>query len=108
MEPNERVEKLIQKTLEQFEQPETLPPNPYLYTRIRQRLEERRDNRGMLAANLKLALLAVLVVLNIVVAYRHFTGGEWHTRTESRQELIEILAGDLNLDSGHTNQSIIE
>jgi hypothetical protein len=108
MEPNERVEKLIQKTLEQFEQPETLSPNPYLYTRIRQRLEERRDNRGMVAANLKLALLAVLVVLNIVVAYRHFTGGERYTQTETHRELIEILAGDLKLDSDRTNTSIIE
>jgi hypothetical protein len=108
MEPNERIEKLIQKTLEQFEQPETLPPNPYLYTRIRQRLEERRDTRGMVAANFKLALLAVLVVLNIVVAYRHYTSIERYTQTETRRELIEVLAGDLNQDSDHTHTSIIE
>jgi hypothetical protein len=108
MESSERVEKLIQKTLDQFEQPDILPPNPYLYTQIRQRLEQKRETKGLLAANLKLALLAVLVLLNIVVAYRHITGMEGYTQTDARQELIEILAGDLNLNSDRAHPSIIE
>jgi len=50
MDTNARIEHLVQQTLDQFERPESLPPNPYLYTRIRQRLEARSERRGVLAA----------------------------------------------------------
>ena len=108
MKKNKKIEQEVLKTMDLFQQRETLPPNPYFYYRIRQRLEERNTEREILSGILKPALLTLLILFNIFTAYWYIEGSVSYTQTGTRKELIEILAGDLNLDKEQTNLFNIE
>ncbi len=41
MNKQEKIQNEIDKTLGMFEKKESLPPNPYFYTRVQQRLNEK-------------------------------------------------------------------
>ena len=108
MNKKEKIEQEIQKTLDLFDSAEKLPRNPYFYTRLQARLDERRRKRSIYSAILKPALLTVLVVVNLGTAFWYMSGGEQQYQTDSREELIDILAGDLNLDNQESDLFIIE
>ena len=96
----EKIEQEISKTLDQFEKAEELPPNPYFYTRVRQRLEDRQRQHGVFHTVMKPALLTVLVVFNLVTAVWFFSESE---QTDSRQQLIKVLANDLKMNTEQNN-----
>ncbi len=105
MNKKEKIEQEIRKTLDQFDRAEHLPANPFFYTRVQARLDEQRRKRSIYSTILKPALLTSLVVINLGTAVWYFGGSG---QSDSQQELIEILAGDLNLDENQTNLFTIE
>lgn len=108
MSKKEKIEQEIQKTLDQFENPEKLPPNPYFFTRVQARLEETRKQQSVMAAILRPALLTVLVAINLGTAFWYFSGDEQQVQIDARQELAEILQDDLTLENEENNIFIIE
>jgi len=106
MNKKEKIEQEISKTLEQFDQAEKLPPNPYFYTRVQARLEEKKRQQNVFFAILKPALIIALVAVNMSTAIWYLGGTEQKDQTNSRQELVEILAGDLELDDDQNSNFI--
>lgn len=103
MSKKEKIEREIQKTLDQFENVEQLPPNPYFFTRVQARLEETRKQQGVFSAILRPALLIALVAINLSTAILYISGTSQTEQFETRQELVEILASDLKLDDNQDN-----
>ncbi len=99
MNKKEKIEQQINKTLDQFDHAEQLPPNPYFYTRIQTHLEQQQRQQNIYSAILKpAALFTVLIVINIGTAFWYLDGNEQSYETNSQQELSELLAGDLNME----------
>jgi hypothetical protein len=108
MDTNERIELLIRETLCAFERKETLPPDPALYSRVRQRLGARNANRLDLARQWRPALFAALLLANVSLSIWYIGVAARETRVSARQELIDILAVDLNMDGGHVAPFVAE
>ena len=52
MNKQEKIQIEVDKTLSLFDKKESLPPNPYLYTRIQQQLKEKSKKEFLLIDNL--------------------------------------------------------
>lgn len=103
MNKKEKIEQEIQKTMEQFDNAEQLPPNPYFYTRVQARLEDSRKQHRILSAVLKPALFTILVAVNLSTAVWYMGSTDQTSQTDTRTELTEILAGDLKLDNNQAD-----
>ncbi len=103
MNKKDKIEQEIRKTLDQFDHAEKLPPNPYFYTRVKARIEEKNRKQGIFSTILKPALLTVLIALNLFTAAWYLGGSDQKEQTGSREQLIEILAGDLELENDQSN-----
>lgn len=103
MNKKEQIEQQVNKTLDQFEQAEQLPPNPYFYNRVQARLDESRRKQTILSAILKPALLTALVLVNFSTAFWYMGGTIQTERNENRQELVDLLTSDLNLENDQTD-----
>ncbi len=108
MNKKEKVEQEIHKTLDQFEHAEQLPANPYFYTRVQARLEETRRQQNVFSTILKPSLLMALVAINISTVFLYFSESEQQDQTNTRQELLEILANDFKLDNEQNSIFIFE
>lgn len=103
MTKKERIEREIDKTLQQFDNQEKLPANPYFYTRIQQQLDEKRKHRKIYAAIIRPAWIVLLVIINLGTALWYFRGSAENFQTDSQQQLIEVLSNDLKLNTHETN-----
>lgn len=108
MNKQEKIEEEIRKTLEAFDQKESLPPNPYFYTRVQQRIKERSGSKSTIWGFLKPALLTCLLLINVSTFIWYFSSSEDYYATDTRQELIEILSSDLNLNTNQNNIFLTE
>ena len=108
MNRKEKIEQEINKTLEQFDQADKLPQNPYFYTRVQARLEEKQKQQNVFFAILKPALIIALIVVNMSTAIWYLGGAEQQDQINPRQELAEILADDFELDKDQNNIFIFE
>lgn len=103
MNKKEKIEREINKTLEQFEKAERLPANPFFFTRVQQRINERSVKQPAINRFLKPALVTGLLAVNILTFVWYFTVNNVNDTTSSRQELIELLSADFNLDNDQKN-----
>ncbi|MBI9072637.1 MAG: hypothetical protein JEY94_13625 [Melioribacteraceae bacterium] len=101
------IEEEIQKTLAQFDNAERLPSNPYFYTRVKQRIDERKKTHRTFFAVLKPATLALLLLINVSTV-TWYLNGSTTTSVDTKSELAEILSGDLNLEVEETDLFNIE
>ena len=62
MRAQQKMNDEIEKTLALLDQPESLPPDAFFYTRLQAQLDARRQRRRFFAAVLKPALLVALAV----------------------------------------------
>ncbi len=108
MNKKEKIEQEIDKTLAQFDNAERLPSNPYFYTRVQARLEEKQRPRRSFSAILKPVLFSTLVAINLTTAVWYLSVTSQVNQSETRQELLDILSHDLNLDNTQSNFLIIE
>jgi hypothetical protein len=108
MSKKEKIEQEIQKTLDQFENTEQLPPNPYFYSRVQARLKETGKQQHIFSAILRPALLTTLVAVNLGTAYWYLTGNEQQSQINTREQLVEILEDDLTATNEQNNLFIFE
>ena len=118
MNKTENIDQEIQKTLDLLEQPETLPPNPFFYTRVKQRLDEetRPRRKSIVAVVLKPALMTLLLAMNVGTAIWYLSGTTGTasetvaeaTSSQPRQELIQLLVNDFQLNSTQDNWITLE
>lgn len=99
MKRNEKIRQEILKTMDQFNAPERLEPDPYFYTRLQAELREKRHKKSVFYTALRVAFYSVLLVLNVGTTawYLNLNDGDYQDNT--RRELSEILATDLILNS---------
>lgn len=94
MNRKEKIEQEVRKTLEQFDQAEKLPPDPYFYTRLKSRLDEKQHRGVRFPALLKPAFLALLFILNVLTASWYLSAGSTATQSNGRQELAALFASE--------------
>lgn len=99
MKEKKRIEEEVQKSMELLDQQESLPPDPYFYTRLRARIDSRNQQHRVLSLSLKPALLALLVMMNLGTAVWYLAGDSSSAEKSNRDTLIELLAEDISLDS---------
>ena len=103
-----KIEEEVKKTLGMLDQQESLPPNPFFYTRIQQRIKEKSEGKFAFLGFLKPALLTGLVVINIGTYIWFFSDDQVDTLNNNQQELIELLSQDFNLEQSQTNLFLAE
>jgi hypothetical protein len=80
-----QIEEEVKKTLDLLDQVEEIEPNPYFYTRLQGRLRNQEaEQRSALfhifrAKNLRLAFLAIVIVINIVSGIVFLQNGSYQT-----------------------------
>ena len=108
MSKQEKIQNEIDKTLGLFDKKESLPPNPYFYTRVKQRINEKPKKEFTLSAVLKPAFFTVLVALNLTTAIWYTSSDSIISNTETDLELVDILKTDFNLESDQTENLLFE
>ena len=88
----EYIEQLVRKALDQFETPERLPADPFFASRVLRRIGTPQPVFPAMVAQLRPALLALLVIANITAALWHFSGSITARHEAARREMIELLS----------------
>ena len=88
----------VEKTLRSFDDDPLLDENPFLLARIRaereRRLRQRRE--GVIPRiNLKYAVVALVVVVNLVTVVHYF---EWNSQHTLHEKLVSELKEDFHSD----------
>lgn len=108
MNKQEKIQNEIDKTLGLFDKKESLKPNPYFYTRIKQRMEEKRKPKISIVGVLKPAFFTILLALNLTTAIWYTSADTTDTISESKTELADILKSDFNLSDNELQSLIFE
>ncbi|MCP5062563.1 MAG: hypothetical protein GY936_08880 [Ignavibacteriae bacterium] len=103
MKKQEKIEQEINKTLSQFEKAEVLQPNPYLFTRIQQRLDEKNRRKNYFSRALKPAFFSALLATNMITAIWYLNVEDLSKSSNTDLELIEILSDDFNLENDQSD-----
>ncbi len=108
MNKQNKIKNEIDKTLDLFDKKESLPPNPYFYTRVKQRLNEKSKKKFSVFSVLKPAFFTILIALNVTTAIWYTNSDSLTISTRTDLELADILKSDLNLESDLTENLIFE
>lgn len=108
MDKQDKIEKEIDKTLAMFEKKESLTPNPYFYTRVKQRLDDRKKKRFTISDILKPAFFTLLIILNLTTAIWYTSSDSSIIISDSDLELVDILKSDFNLENDQTENLLFE
>jgi hypothetical protein len=108
MNKQNKIKNEIDKTLGLFDKKESLPPNPYFYTRVKQRLNEKSKKKFSVFSVLKPAFFTILIALNVTTAIWYTNSDSLTISTRTDLELADILKSDLNLESDLTENLIFE
>jgi hypothetical protein len=108
MNKQNKIEVEIEKTLDLFDKKELLPPNPYFYTRVKQRLNEKKKMEFSIYSVLKPAFFTALLALNLTTALWYTSSDNLIINTESDIELVDILKSDFNLESDQTENLLFD
>ena len=98
----------IEKILEMFDVNESLPTNPYFYTRIQQKIDEKSQKSFSLSGILKPAFFTLLVILNLTTAIWYTSTSNLSESTETSVELADVLKSDFNVEYDLTKSLILE
>lgn len=107
MNKQDKIQNEIDKTMGLLDKTESLPPNPYFYTRVKQRLNEKSRKKHPILGILKPVLFTALIALNLTTAI-------WYINTDANfsedadLELVDLLKSDLNLDNDQSESLIFE
>lgn len=108
MNKQEKIQNEIDMTLGLFDKEESLPPNPYFYTRIKQRLNEKSKKEFSIFGVLKPAFFTALVALNLTTAIWYTSADAITSNSGADLELVDILKSDFNLEKSQTENLIFE
>lgn len=96
MKEKKNIESEVQKTLEVLDQMKRVEGNPYLYTRLKARLESETETSGQRSAGLSWQLTFTLLVL---VINGFFLYQQWgHQQSSDTADLSQMLAKEWGLD----------
>jgi hypothetical protein len=93
---NKNIQTEIEKTLACFDRLEKIEPNPFFFTRLETRMDEKHKPPGRFRRAFQPAWMVALVVINVVSMVMLFSD-----RTESgttRADYLEAIASDLTID----------
>ena len=103
MKSKEQIEQEVMKTLQCFEQRESIECNPFFSTRVLARIRSLEEEQRMRSLRkvfslgyLRPALLALIVVLNITSAIIVFRGTQ--TQTNVREQYLTAFADEYALN----------
>jgi len=85
-----------------------MPPNPYFYTRIQQRSNEKNKKEFSIFSVLKPAFFTALIALNLTTAIWYTSSDSSVINTETDLELVDVLKSDFNLNNDQTENLIFE
>lgn len=108
MNKQEKIQNEIDKTFGLFDKKETLPPNPYFYTRVKQRLNDRTKKEFSIFSVLKPAFFTALIALNLTTAIWYTSSDGSVISSDADLELVDILKTDFNLDNDQTENLLFE
>ena len=108
MNKQEKIQNEIDKTLGLFDKKEPLPPNPYFYTRVKQRLNEKTKKEFSMFRGLKPACFTALIALNLTTAIWYTSSDSLVISAETDLELVDILKSDFNFESDQTENLLFE
>lgn len=108
MNKKENIQNEVDKTLGLFDKKESLPPNPYFYTRVQQRINEKSRKEFSIFGILKPAFFTALIALNLTTAIWYTSSDSLTNQTDTNVELADILKSDFNLDSEQTENLLFE
>ena len=106
MNKQEKIQNEIDKTFGLFEKKESLTPNPYFYTHVQQRLNEKSRKEFSISGILKPVLFTALIALNLTTAIWYTSSDNLTNSTEI--ELADILRSDFNLDNDLSENLLFE
>ena len=104
MDKMKRVEEEIEKTMDLLDNVGKLEPNPYLFTRIKTRLDERGEKNtqlkeeGSFAVKLLPALMVLLVVFNFFSIIDFVSSDKTEVSVDNRTEYIQQLGDEFMLN----------
>ena len=108
MNKEKKISKEIEKTLGQLKEVESLEPNPYLYTRIQQKLNEQKKSKFGFSEILKPALFTVLFTINVITVYWYSNSLDSSVQKNSAESLVEVFSSDFNIGSDDSKLLILE
>ncbi len=92
------IEDEIQRTLDLFDSADQIKPSPNFYAAVQGRLMKKSEQKT-LAVFLRPVVLASLLAINLVTTIWYLGSSEISSQTTTRQELLNILVDDLNLET---------
>lgn len=102
MNNKKNIEEEIKRTMDLLDENESIPSNPYFYTRVKQRIEDENATNQKYFAWLKPATLFLLLLINISTITWYINSGS-EIQSESQDGLANILYDDLNLKQESTD-----
>ena len=108
MRNEDKIRSEIDKTFDLLDQKDLLPPNPYFYTRVKQRIEEKLKRKSNLSNYLKPVFFMFLLILNLTTVIWYNSSNISTNYTESNLELVDILKSDLNFENEQTDNLFFE
>jgi hypothetical protein len=106
MNKKEKIQSEIDKTLSLFDAKEYLTPNPYFYTRVNQRLNEKQKKEFSFSAIIKPAFFTALIAINLTTALWYMSSDNLTYQTDEKTALTDILKTDFNLETNQTESLI--
>lgn len=106
MSKDDTIRQEVQKTLDLLDQPDRLPPNPYFFTRVQARIESANVKNRRFSNIWRPVIVSAMLLLNIGSAY-WYLGGSSEIVT-SHQDLVQSLAGDLNMENTEISYSLFK
>ena len=97
------IEEEVQKTLHFLDEKGELPPDPYFFTRLQQRLEERHREKLTFQTVLKPAFFILLFLANLGTVVWQYTNINEAAEKVRREKLVEVFVQQSNDISTGTN-----
>jgi len=99
MEREQKIAQEVEKTLELLEHAERLRPNPFFFTRVQARIQQKKKKQfwQWLPVILKPVFLAMLLTVNIITAVYLLGADKIQTTSSVRSELKNEFAQEFGL-----------
>ena len=98
-----RIDEELEKTLRYLDKEERLQPDPYFFTRLRQRMEEEHKKKITFQTVLKPALLTLIIIANLGTAVWQYDSYQDKIQKERREKLMEVFIGQQANQNNETN-----
>ena len=99
MEKQDSIDRRVARAFDLLDQPEALPPAAPLYEQVRVVLDARRTSSRLRASAGGSLLVVLLLLMNLLVVRWTLTPGMHAITGDDRQQLLDALAVEFNIDA---------